>query len=93
MTTFPGWDYARVRSTRLVRFFGGIYLVDGADDEPFTVTGSESEKVYYAGTAGTHHPHPEERPLGRVSKDGQQARSRPSFETPRKGAAPQDEGL
>src|SRR3954452_2008240 len=41
----------------------------------------------------TLHPHPEERPLGRVSKEGQRARClRPSFETPRKRAAPQDEG-
>ncbi len=35
-------------------------------------------------------PHPEERPLGRVSKDGPPARG-PSFETPRNCAAPQDE--
>src|SRR3954469_659490 len=38
-------------------------------------------------------PHPEERPLGRVSKDAQRTRCpRRSFETPRKRAAPQDEG-
>jgi hypothetical protein len=39
----------------------------------------------------TFSPHPEERPLGRVSKDGHE-RPWPSFETPRKSAAPQDEG-
>ena len=39
-----------------------------------------------------YRPRPEERPLGRVSKDGHRLR-RPSFETPRKCAAPQDEGI
>src|SRR5882757_1849248 len=40
--------------------------------------------------AAQHYPHPEERPLGRVSKDRPQAPRGPSFETPRKRAAPQD---
>jgi hypothetical protein len=41
----------------------------------------------------TRKPHPEERSLERVSKDGHKRRCmHPSFETPRKCAAPQDEG-
>jgi hypothetical protein len=37
-------------------------------------------------------PHPEERALARVSKDGRESRCCPSFETRAKRPAPQDEG-
>ena len=76
----------------------GEAIVPRADDDNVGVCHADFISLFATNVAPTYQRviafdarHREERPLGRVSKDRPQAPG-PSFETPRKRAAPQDEG-
>ena len=68
---------------------------DGSDNKSVLGDGDKECEKFFLVSIAKDYPHPEERPLGRVSKDvAQPRRLRPSFEARREGRrAPQDDGL